>query len=129
MHGTPLDSNHPGVVNLSPKQRNDLISLERKQDRGQPLKEGEEERMGEYKNEIAHGSPIESSHPGIANLTELEKDKLHDLEKKGRDMLSPQECAVEDKLRNEIAYGSPLNEKHIGMVNLSPDEAKTMSGL
>ena len=55
VHGTPLDSNHPGVAHLSPDQKRDLISLERKEDRGQPLKHDEEDKLGEYKNIIAHG--------------------------------------------------------------------------
>ena len=33
VHGTPLDSRHPGCVNLAPDQKKHLIEIERKQDR------------------------------------------------------------------------------------------------
>lgn len=91
MHGTPLDSNHPGCINLAPDHKKHLIEIERKQDRGQPLRQAEQDQLGEYKNHIAHGTPIDSTHPGFQNLTELEKDKLLDLEYKGMDELTPQE--------------------------------------
>ena len=55
VHGIPLDSRHPGVVNLSPSQYQALTELEKKLDRGQPLKLTEEEKLGELKNLIAHG--------------------------------------------------------------------------
>lgn len=91
VHGTPLDSNHPGCINLAPDHKKHLIEIERKQDRGQPLRQAEQDQLGEYKNHIAHGTPIDSTHPGFQNLTELEKDKLLDLEYKGMDELTPQE--------------------------------------
>ena len=55
VHGIPLDSNHPGVVNLSPKEKQDLIRIEQKQDRVQPLTPDEEANLGHYKTQIAHG--------------------------------------------------------------------------
>ena len=121
VHGTPLDSKHPGVLNLSPDQKRHLIAMEKKQSRSQPLRPAEEEKLGQYKTLIAHGQPIDSSHPGMVNLTEHEKDKFIEFEDRGgEDMLTPEERVLEEKLRNEIVNGVPLDNKHQGMQNLSP---------
>lgn len=76
--------------------------------------------MSEYKNLIAHGQPIDSSHPGVVNLTEDEKDMLRAFESKGADRLSPAEKEIDDRLRNTIVTGIPLDETHSGMCHLSP---------
>ena len=55
VHGIPLNSKHPGVVNLSPNQRRHLITLENKQDRRLKLNPAEEESLDQYKELIAHG--------------------------------------------------------------------------
>ena len=34
VHGQPLNSKHPGVVNLCPDQKKHLVEIEKKQDRG-----------------------------------------------------------------------------------------------
>ena len=52
------------------------------------MRPAEEDKLGEYKNLIAHGVPIDSSHPGFENLTELEKDKVLDFEARGEGNLS-----------------------------------------
>ena len=44
-NGIPLGSNHPGVINLSPRQKKDLIGMEKKQDRGKPLTPDEEDKL------------------------------------------------------------------------------------
>ena len=55
------------------------------------------------------------------NLTENELDQLKALENKGGPE-SPEELALDERLKNEIVHGTPLNGKHAGMANLSPLE-------
>jgi hypothetical protein len=45
------------------------------------LNQDERSDLGQYKNLIASGNPVDSSHPGMINLTELEKDQLRELER------------------------------------------------
>lgn len=46
VHGIPLDSRHPGCINLAPNQKNNLIAIENRQARGQPLNPTEKDLLG-----------------------------------------------------------------------------------
>ena len=63
--GIPLDSKHPGIINLSPDQKRDLINLEKKIARGQTLSVPEQKNFNQYTSLIANGKPVDSSHPGV----------------------------------------------------------------
>ena len=80
--GNPLDSTHPGVENLSPDQKKDLDDIENKQANQIPLSPVEEDKLGDIQDAIAHGQPLDSSHSGVNNLTENQKEKLNALEEK-----------------------------------------------
>ena len=88
------------------------------------MQTSEEDALGVYKNLIAHGTPVDSRHPGVENLTELEKDLLAGFEAKGEDLLSPPESDLNDKLRNLIVKGSPLDLTHAGSAHLAPFEVE-----
>ena len=78
-------------MNLSPDQNARLVKLEDKQARAEALSPAEKAELAQYKNLIAHGKPVNSSHPGVANLTEEEFKLLKNLEKKADGSLSRQE--------------------------------------
>ena len=78
--------------------------------------------LKKLKDLLAHGLPLDSNHPGIANLTENEKDKLRAMEEKELEDLTPKEKALDDKLKNIMATGLPINKEHPGISNLSPPE-------
>lgn len=128
VHGIPLDSRHPGVVNLSPNQYQALTDLEKKLDRGQPLKLTEEEKLGELKNLIAHGQRVDSKHPGVSNLTENQKERLKGFEV-NTDHQKPDEKAEEDHMKNLIVHGTPLDLSHPGIEHLSPDQIDKFKSL
>ena len=49
-------------------------------EKDRPLTSAENDNLGDYKETIANGIPVDSNHPGVVNLTEHEKDTLKDLE-------------------------------------------------
>ena len=113
VHGIPLNSKHPSVINLAPDQKRHLKAIEKKQGRSQALRPAEEEKLNVYKELIATGQPIDSSHPGMVNLTEHEKDWFIALEDKDEEeLLTPEERIKEDKLKNCIVSGVPLDMNH-----------------
>ena len=78
-------------MNLSPDQKARLLRLEAMQSRAEVLSPEEEAELGRYKNLIAHGRPVNSTHPGVANLTEEEFKLLKKLEDKAEGSLTRQE--------------------------------------
>ena len=85
--------------------------------------------MGDYKETIANGIPVDSNHPGVVNLTEHQKDKLKDLEGKDPKFMSPDDKNAHDGLKNEIVHGKPLDKTHPGFSNLTPLDAKSFDAL
>ena len=69
----------------------------------------EKARLGQLKDLLTHGQPLDSNHPGINNLTENEKEKLKDLEDKEPESLTPKEKALDDELKNLMVHGLPIN--------------------
>lgn len=70
--------------------------LEKKQERGQLLRPSEDSNLGDYKETISSGIPVDSNHPGVVNLTEHEKDRLKDFENMNPHAMSPQDKDMED---------------------------------
>lgn len=78
-------------MNLSPDQKTRLVTLQDKQARAEALSPAEKAELAQYKNLIAHGRPVNSSHPGVANLTEEEFKLLKNLENRADGSLTRQE--------------------------------------
>ena len=93
------------------EEKKNLLNIEKKQDRVQPLTPQEEEGLGDFKELIAHGQPIDSNHPGFVNLTENMKDKLKEFEARP-DSLSPSDKEEDEKIKNLIVHGTPLDQNH-----------------
>lgn len=77
-HGIPVDSNHPGVVNLTENEKDKLKSLESKGPNS--MTPSDKDVHNQLKNEIVHGMPLDRSHPGFKNLTPLEAEKFKELD-------------------------------------------------
>ena len=77
-NGIPVDSNHPGVVNLTEKEKDQLKELEKKNP--QLLTPSDRDAHDKLKNEIVHGQPLDHSHPGFKNLTPIDANKFDQLE-------------------------------------------------
>lgn len=66
--GTPINEQHPGFSeNLTPNQQDEFEDLAQKKE--EPLAPEEKAKLDFLKNLIAHGQPLDLSHPGLLNLT------------------------------------------------------------
>lgn len=93
LDGIPVDEKHPGAKKNLTRPENDALKDLIKAEQKQPLEPAQDKKLKDLKNKIVHGKPLDSSHPGIVNLSPTQKQELKGLENKdnkGRP-LDPQE--------------------------------------
>lgn len=71
------------MVNLSPQQQQEFIELYNADKCSGPrLKADRKQVLNDLKNQIVHGIPLNSKHPGVINLCPDQKRHLIAIEKK-----------------------------------------------
>ena len=69
-NGIPIDGRHPGMANLTPEQQQQFLKLfDADKLNNPPLPPDKKRQLDILKNLIAHGTPLDSKHPGVINLT------------------------------------------------------------
>ena len=91
----PIDEDHPNVEqNLSPSDKEKLADL---LNREEPLSVSELKHLDDLKDQIVLGGPLDSTHPGVTNLSPDQKKDLDDIENKQANQI-PLPPAVFEKL-------------------------------
>lgn len=133
INGKPLDSDHPGIINLKPSEVKDLERLEEKESEGLPLSQPEQKLLDDLKERLVNGQKLDEKSPGVENLSPLQEEQLRKLaEKRTQDpkSLNPKELEKLEDLAMLMENGSPIDDTHVGANrNLTPNQMQKLKEL
>ena len=106
--------------NLTPNQQDVFKKLLRRP----KLSKNDDKTLGDLKNSVVHGEPLDGDHPGMSHLTPRQQNTLKDILAKKNDgkPIVPKDRQTLQNLQNLMLNGKPLDSKHPGYKKLKPKE-------